>query len=112
MLTADLRDVARKAMISEGFDPDFGPDVEAEIRNPPPPVDSGPAPKDLRDLLWSSIDNDDTRDLDQIEFAEALDGATRLLIGVADVDRRVAKGSAIDKHAQAQATTVYTGAVI
>jgi len=112
VLTADLRDVARKAMITEGFDPDFGPDVEAEIRNPPAPVDSGQPPKDLRDLLWSSIDNDDTRDLDQIEYAEALDGATRLLIGVADVDRRVAKGSAIDKHAQAQATTVYTGAVI
>jgi exoribonuclease II len=113
VLTADLRDVARKAMIEQGFDPDFGPDVRAEIAHPPASSDGeAHGARDLRELLWSSIDNDDTRDLDQIEFAEQRDGATRLLIGVADVDRRVAKGSAIDKHAAAQATTVYTGAVI
>lgn len=112
MLNPDLRDVARQAMIDEGFDPDFGPDVAAELAHPAPPKDDGPAPKDLRNLIWSSIDNDDTRDLDQVELAEPVDGATRLLIGVADVDRRVMKDSAIDKHAAAQATTVYTGVEI
>jgi VacB/RNase II family 3'-5' exoribonuclease len=112
MLTPDLRDVARQAMIDEGFDPDFSAAARAELAHPPPPVDDGPPPKDLRELLWSSIDNDDTRDLDQVEYADAVDGGIRLLIGVADVDRRVPKGSAIDQHAQSQATTVYTGVEI
>lgn len=112
MLTPDLRDVARQAMIDEGFDPDFSPEARAELAHPPAPVDDGSAPKDLRDLLWSSIDNDDTRDLDQVEYADAVAGGTRLLIGVADVDRRVPRGSAIDQHAQSQATTVYTGVEI
>jgi VacB/RNase II family 3'-5' exoribonuclease len=112
VLTPDLRDVARRAMVEEGFEPDFSAEARAELAHPPAPADDGPAPKDLRDLLWSSIDNDDTRDLDQVEFAESIEGGTRLLIGVADVDRRVPKDSAIDKHAQTQATTVYTGVVI
>ena len=112
MLSPDLRDIARQAMIDEGFDPDFGADVRAELANPSPPIEDVPPPKDLRDLLWSSIDNDDTRDLDQVELTETVDGGTRLLIGVADVDRRVPKDSAIDKHAQSQATTVYTGVEI
>jgi Exoribonuclease R len=112
MLSPDLRDVARQAMIDEGFEPDFSPEARAELQHPAAPVDDGPAPKDLRELLWSSIDNDDTRDLDQIEYADRVDGATRLLIAVADVDRRVPKGSAIDQHAQSQATTVYTGVEI
>ena len=112
MLNPDLRDVARQAMIDEGFEPDFGADVRAELEHPPATADVGPPPRDLRDLQWSSIDNDDTRDLDQVEFAEPIAGGTRLLIGVADVDRRVMKDSAIDKHAAAQATTVYTGVEI
>jgi VacB/RNase II family 3'-5' exoribonuclease len=112
MLTPDLRDVARAAMIAEGFEPDFSAEARAELTHPPAPIDDGPAAKDLRGLLWSSIDNDDTRDLDQVEYTETVDGGTRLLIGVADVDRRVPKGSAIDQHAQLQATTVYTGVEI
>ncbi len=111
MLNPDLRDVARQAMIDEGFDPDFGADVRAELASPPAVTDDSAA-KDLRGLLWSSIDNDDTRDLDQVEYTEQVDGGIRLLIAVADVDRRVPKDSAIDKHAQAQATTVYTGVEI
>src|SRR5207245_4310215 len=75
--------------------------------------DTGAPLRDMRDVLWSSIDNDDTRDLDQIEFAEeTANGGWRLYIGVADVDSEVPKGSAIDAHAAAQTTTVYTGAVI
>ena len=74
MLTPDLRAVARQAMIDEGFDPDFGPAVEAELKNIGKHPDGGAPLKDLRALLWSSIDNDDTRDLDQIEFAEEISG--------------------------------------
>jgi VacB/RNase II family 3'-5' exoribonuclease len=113
MLTRDLRDVARQAMIDEGFNPDPDPAMAAELTEIGKHPDTGGPLKDLRQLLWSSIDNDDTRDLDQIEFVEAMDsGDSRLLIAVADVDAEVAKGSAIDAHASAQTTTVYTGAVI
>jgi VacB/RNase II family 3'-5' exoribonuclease len=66
--------------------------------------------KDLRGLLWSSIDNNTSRDLDQVEYAEALAGGeTRLLVGIADVDSLVSRESAIDKHASANCTSVYTG---
>jgi exoribonuclease-2 len=116
VLTQDLREVARQAMIDEGFDPDPDPAVEADLKNLGKRPDTGAKLRDIRDLLWSSIDNDDTRDLDQIEFAEAQsgggDGDSRLLIAIADVDAEAPKSSAIDTHASAQTTTVYTGAVI
>ncbi len=113
MLTQDLRDVARRVMIEEGFNPDFDPAMRAELQNLGKHPDTGAPLKDMRDLLWSSIDNDDTRDLDQIEFAEETGtGEWRLYIGVADVDSEAPKGSAIDAHAGEQTTTVYTGAVI
>ena len=113
MLTQDLRAVARQAMIDEGFSPDPDPAVIAELQNVGKHPDAGAPLRDLRSLLWSSVDNDDTRDLDQIEFAvETGDGDWRLYIGVADVDSEVPKGSAIDAHAAEQTTTVYTGAVI
>jgi exoribonuclease II len=112
MLTPDLRDVARQAMVDEGFDPDFGPAARAELQNIGKHPDAGAPLKDLRALLWSSIDNDDTRDLDQIEFAEEVSDGWRLYIGVSDVDTEVPKGSAIDAHAAAQTTSVYTGAAI
>jgi exoribonuclease-2 len=100
-------------MIDAGFNPDPDSAVEAELRDIGKHPDDGTPLKDLRELLWSSVDNDDTRDLDQIEFAEELsDGDFRLLIAVADVDAEVPKGSAIDLHAAAQTTTVYSGAVI
>jgi len=113
MLTQDLRDVARRVMVEEGFDPDPDPAMRAELQTLGQHPDAGAPLKDMRDMLWSSIDNDDTRDLDQIEFAEALaDGTWRLWIAIADVDSEAPKGSAIDAHAAAQTTTVYTGAVI
>ncbi len=71
---------------------------------------SVPGAQDLRNLLWSSIDNDTSKDLDQVEWAEQLpDGRIRVLIGVADVDIRVPRGSLLDKHAQSETTSVYTG---
>jgi exoribonuclease-2 len=113
MLTPDLRDVARRVMIEDGFDPDPDPAVSSELKTLGQQPDTGASLRDLRGLLWSSIDNDDTRDLDQIEFAETLgDGKWRLYIGIADVDSDAPKGSAIDAHAGAQTTTVYTGAMI
>ena len=77
----------------------------------------GPAPadgvKDLRDRLWVSIDNDDSRDLDQLSVAEELpDGAVKVWVAVADVDAVVAKGTALDGHARANTTSVYTAAEI
>ena len=112
MLTQDLREVARQAMIDAGFSPDYTPEIAAELREIGKHHDNGAALKDLRNLLWSSIDNDDTRDLDQIEYAEEASAGWRLLIAIADVDAEVPKGSAIDEHAGEQTTTVYTGAVI
>ncbi len=111
----DLKARARKAMIDEGFHPDIPVEVLNEARAPKPPASANklPAPKDLRSLMWSSIDNDNSRDLDQVEYVEKLpDGTVRLLVGVADVDALVPKGSATDKRAGTETTTVYTGVAI
>lgn len=100
-------------MRARGFDPRFPPDVQQQvsvIQRQPPAVAPGGDVHDLRNLLWSSIDNDDSRDLDQIEVAEQLaGGATRIFVGIADVDGIVPKGSAIDGYASREATSVYTG---
>jgi exoribonuclease-2 len=103
---------AHAAMIEHGFQPEFPAGTETEVAaiqaHPEPPSDSGL--KDLRSLLWSSIDNDTSKDLDQIEWAERLpDGRIRVLVGVADVDVRVKNGSVIDGHARSETTSVYTG---
>ena len=109
----DLAELAREEMIAEGFTPDFSPEAQqqaAALRTHPlPPAQDG-AVRDLRGLLWSSIDNDTSRDLDQIEVAERVaNGAIRIRIGIADVDSGVPKASPIDAHAAANCTTVYTG---
>ena len=108
----DLAALARQEMLQEGFQPDFPPAVKSQIQairaHPAQPA-AGGALRDLRALPWSSIDNDTTRDLDQIEVAERLpNGAVRIRIGIADVDSDVPKGSPIDAHAAANCTTVYT----
>jgi exoribonuclease-2 len=107
----DLRARARQAMLEAGFHPDFSNNISHEIQSlkQASPANAGSV-RDLRSLLWSSIDNDSSRDLDQVEYAEKLpDGATRLLVGIADVDSSVPKGSATDAHAQTETTSVYTG---
>jgi exoribonuclease-2 len=108
----NLVTAAHAAMIEHGFQPDFPAGTEAELgaiaAAPELPASAGI--EDLRSLLWSSIDNDTSRDLDQIEWAEQLaDGRIRVLIGVADVDARVVAGSVIDGHAKSETTSVYTG---
>src|SRR5689334_20642821 len=108
----DLKARAHQAMLEAGFRPDFTPEIMREVQLAKPPVPRAPANgvRDLRDLLWSSIDNDTSRDLDQVEYAEKLpDGAIRLLVGIADVDSAVSNGSATDRHAAAETTSVYTG---
>jgi exoribonuclease-2 len=109
----DLRAMARRAMIENGFEPDLPEDAEREVQaieqhGPVDAIDS--KVRDLRSLLWSSIDNAESRDLDQVEYAEALPGGDiRLMIGIADVDAFVAKGSALDRLALHNTTSVYTG---
>jgi exoribonuclease-2 len=112
----DLVAAAHAAMIEHGFQPDFpqgvGPELAAIRADSKLPSASGPGAEfqDLRGLPWSSIDNDTSKDLDQIEWAEQLpDGRMRVLIGVADVDARVAEGTVIDTHARSETTSVYTG---
>src|ERR1700693_2090132 len=107
----DLFSAARQEMIAEGFHPDFPPGVDrqvAALKTRTPPAMDGDV-RDLRSLLWSSIDNDTSRDLDQAEVAERVSGGIRVLIAVADVDFDVPIGSPIDVHAAEQTTTVYTG---
>jgi VacB/RNase II family 3'-5' exoribonuclease len=103
---------AHASMTEHGFQPDFPAGTAEQLAaiKAHPEIPAAPGAQDLRSLLWSSIDNDTSKDLDQIEWAEQLpDGRIRLLVGVADVDSRVAKGSVIDKHAQVETTSVYTG---
>src|SRR6516162_8718381 len=108
----DLRAKARQEMIDAGFHPDFTSEALRSAQNfkqNPPSLATGGI-RDLRALLWSSIDNDASRDLDQVEYVEPLaDGAVRLLVGIADVDTAVGKGSAVDRRAGLEATSVYTG---
>jgi VacB/RNase II family 3'-5' exoribonuclease len=109
----DLHRLARQSMLAHGFQPDFGPAVLeelTELKAHPPALIPDSGVRDLRHLLWSSIDNDSSRDLDQIEVVERLsNGDVRVLVGIADVDAFVPKQSAIDQHAARQTTTVYTG---
>lgn len=96
-------------MIDAGFDPDFPPPVLDQLAHLAPAI-SPAGTLDLRGLLWSSIDNSGTRDLDQVEFTEQLaNGDIRLLVGIADVDSLVKTGSAIDLHARVNTTSLYTG---
>src|SRR5580698_5400466 len=97
----DLSAAAFTEMVRQGFHPDFptGSDEQiARIRAMAPEAVGGEV-RDQRDLLWSSIDNDTSRDLDQVEWAERVDGGIRVRVGVADVDSAVPKGTPLDCHA-------------
>ena len=105
-----LQQIAARAMIDYGLQPELLPDALAEARQLRDASVSGL--RDLRDLPWSSIDNDESRDLDQLEVVVEEGGGARLLIAIADVDSLVEKGSALDDHARANTTSVYTTARI
>ena len=109
----DLQAAAKDIMRQYGFEPDFPPAVQqqlAELRANPPALTVSGDVRDLRKLLWSSIDNDTSRDLDQIEVAERLtNGDVKVLVGIADVDAFVPKQSPIDQQAAKETTTVYAG---
>jgi exoribonuclease-2 len=109
-----LRAVAVRAMRDRGLDPDFPPDAlaQAHALHDAPRTTEEPV-RDLRQLLWCSIDNDDSRDLDQLSVAEPLpDGGIKLLVAIADVDAAVPKNSPVDQHAAQNTTSVYTPAAI
>jgi VacB/RNase II family 3'-5' exoribonuclease len=111
---AQLRAIAVNAMRARGLDPDFPKDAIAQTAalQTSPTATEEPL-RDLRALLWCSIDNDDSRDLDQLSVADALaNGDVTVLVAVADVDAAVPKASAIDRHAALNTTSVYTPAVI
>ena len=111
---SDLKEIARRAMVDHGLEPDFSQPVRAELdRIPGAASTGGGGIRDLRELLWCSIDNDDSRDLDQLSVSETIaGGAVRVLVAIADVDSVVKKDTATDQHARHNTTSVYTAAEI
>jgi len=109
----DLQATAKQVMLQHGFDPEFPPQVQQQLvalKEHPPQIAAGGDVRDLRNLLWSSIDNDTSRDLDQIEFADhSANGDVKVMVGIADVDVFVPKATPIDQHAARETTTVYAG---
>jgi VacB/RNase II family 3'-5' exoribonuclease len=117
---AILQSIAQRAMLERGLLPDFSAQALAELGRLQTSATMNGATvgdpfgiHDLRGLLWASIDNDDSRDLDQLTVAEAMPGdRVKILVAVADVDSLVKNGSAIDEHARHNTTSVYTAARI
>ena len=109
----DLSALAYHTMLEVGFQPDFSNEAHRQVaaaEKSRSVLAPSPEIRDLRSLLWSSIDNDDSRDLDQLEYArEGPDGVERVLVAIADVDEYVPKGSPIDLRAERNTTSVYTG---
>jgi len=111
---ADLVRLATHAMTERGLEPEFSARVEQQLASITGPArETDAAIRDLTALLWCSIDNDDSLDLDQLTACESLaKGAVRLWVAIADVDALVKQGSAIDEHARTNTTSVYTSARI
>jgi exoribonuclease II len=109
----ELKRLASDAMRAHGLAPDLPPAAVTQANAATLATESGPEIRDLRSLLWSSIDNDDSQDLDQIEVAESVGGGQcKLRVGIADVDSVVKAGTAVDQHARVNTTSVYTAAEI
>ena len=109
----DIRAAVQRILLAADFQPDLTADAraQADALTGPAPMPAGV--RDMRDKPWSSIDNTESRDLDQIEMAEALDdGSIRVTVAIADVDALVPKGSPLDQHAYANCTSVYTGVAV
>lgn len=111
---AILQRIARRAMLERGLFPEFSIEALSELAGIQGPATmEGEQVRDRRELLWASIDNDDSRDLDQLTVAEALpNDQVKILVAVADVDSIVRNGSAIDDHARHNTTSVYTASTI
>jgi exoribonuclease-2 len=109
-----LQKIARSAMMDRGLRPDFSPQAMNELDHiKGAAIQPGASARDLRNLRWCSIDNDDSRDLDQLTVSEALEnGAVKILVAIADVDSIVKMKSAIDDHARLNTVSVYTAAQI
>jgi ribonuclease R len=115
-----LKSIAHRAMLERGLLPDFSAEALDELGrlHTPAVTENGeaiglPGIRDLRNLLWASIDNDDSRDLDQLTVAEAMPGGKfKIMVAIADVDSLVKEGSAINEHARQNTTSVYTAAKI
>ena len=112
----DLLAAAKRVATENGFVVEYPADAEQELLG----VEArfrehaqAAGVRDMRSILWSSIDNDDSRDLDQIEAAEALSrGRIRVLVAIAEVDALVPKGSALDRHAALNTSSLYTGVIV
>jgi VacB/RNase II family 3'-5' exoribonuclease len=113
--TFNLAAAAHAEMLRDGFHPDFTADIQQQVdqvRQSESARLETPGTTDLRTLLWSSIDNDTSRDLDQIEWVEQTPAGIRVLIGIADVNSAVPKDSPMDTHAARETTSVYTAAQV
>jgi exoribonuclease-2 len=110
VIQPDLRDAARHEMIREGFEPDFPEAAAKEVATLNGARPASPGTRDLRHLLWSSVDNPESRDLDQVEYVEDLsNGRTKVMVGIADVDSLVTQAGPTDLHAARNTTSVYCG---
>jgi VacB/RNase II family 3'-5' exoribonuclease len=109
-----LKRIAHRVMLERGLLPDFSPEAKSELeRLQPPDGTLGDEVRDLRSLPWCSIDNDDSRDLDQLTVAQPLSaGQVKILVAIADVSSLVKPGTALDNHASHNTTSVYTAAEI
>jgi exoribonuclease-2 len=105
----DLVQLAKQVMEEKGLKPDFPKEVYSQLKSLQHPAAPSSEREDLRSLLWCSIDNEDSRDLDQLTYAEkGKRGKWKLWVAVADVDALVEKGTPIDLHAEFNTTSVYT----
>jgi VacB/RNase II family 3'-5' exoribonuclease len=104
----DLAEIAHQAMLDKGFIPDFSEAIDRELKSINEPARPHDSIRDLRELMWISIDNEDSKDLDQLTYAEE----NVIYIAVADVDALVKKGSAIDQRAAHNTTSIYTPAIL
>ncbi len=111
---SDLVRIAIQTMSERGLLPEFAPAVDRQLAGITATGDSAdPAVHDLTALLWCSIDNDDSLDLDQLTVSEVLpNGSVRLWVAIADVDALVPRDTPIDQHARTNTTSVYTSARI
>lgn len=112
--TSQLKNIARRLMREHGLEPDLSPAALEQLRTiGAAPLARGPGIRDLRHLPWCSIDNDDSRDLDQLSVAQPQGGGgVKILVAIADVDAVVQVSAPLDEHARTNTTSVYTAAEV